>query len=110
MDANPLGMGPGAKIHNSRKLIGVRVLPGGQHRVQFPDERVQLSLKSRQLLGYIGRIHSVMGTNADLDVLKTWLTAKSANKTRVRYGEVFHAESLPAFSHGDGWVFPSLGG
>jgi hypothetical protein len=48
MDAYPLGMNLGAEIHDGRKLVGVRFLSSGQHRVQFRDERMELSLEMIQ--------------------------------------------------------------
>ena len=83
MNAYPLGVNPGTKIDDGGKLIGVWFLAGGQHRVQFPEECVELSLKSRQLSCNLGRIHAVMDADAHLDFFEAWLTAERANKARV---------------------------
>ena len=110
MDAYPLGMDPCTKIHDGRKLIGIRILSGEQHRVQFPNEGVELSLKVDEFFGNFGRIHAVAEANAHLGFFEARLASKRANKTRVRHAEFLHEERVPVFRGGDGWIIPPLSG
>ncbi len=110
MDAYPLGVNPGTKINDGGKLIGVWILAGGQHCVQFPEERVELSLKSRQFFSNLGRVHAVVDADAHLDFFESRLTAERANKTCVGRGEVFHQQRLPALRRSDSRELPPLCG
>jgi len=85
-------MNPGTEIHDGRKLVGVRFLPRRQYRVQFLDERMELSLEMFQRAGHLRRLHSILGADPNLDFFETRFTAKRAYETRIRYRQVFHGE------------------
>jgi hypothetical protein len=110
MDAYPLGMDPGTKIHYRCKLVGIRFLPGGQYCVKFPDQRVKLSFKASKLFGNLSCIYAVMGADSHLDVFEARFTAERANKTCVGHGEVLHEEGLPVLRRCKGREFPPLSG
>ena len=92
MDPHPLGMDPGAEIHNGRKLVSIRFLSGGQHRVQFRDECMDLCLEMFQFKGHVRCVHSKLSADSNLDMFKTWFTSERAHETRVRHRQVFHGE------------------
>ena len=110
MNAHTLGMNPGTKIEDGSKLIGVRFLSCGYHRVQFLDERTELSFKIRYRIRNLIRIDSILAKNPHLQFLEAWFTAERADETRIRNGKVLHQSRMPAPCRGDRWDLPQMRG
>ncbi len=87
MDANPLGVDPRTDLEHGGELIGVRIVAGGNERIEALDDRLEGAFKCRECGSHLACRDTETSADVDLDFLESWFAAESADvASSVRTG------------------------
>ena len=109
MDANPLGMRPGAQIDDGGESVGVYVLAAGKERVQRGDCSSQGLLEHPELLCDLAGRDAFMSADPDPYGLETRLSAEASHASDVRHREASHRAAVPSAQIRERWDLAARG-
>ena len=95
VDANPLGVRPGAEVDDGGESVGVHVLAGREKRVQGGSCPLQCPFERAQLLGDLARRHALQRANLHAGGRQAGLSAKPPQEAGGRDREARHRIAVP---------------